>query len=64
MDEQLENLYKALLRLDEETENEPLKDWVNNICAPENGVIDGLVSNFIDSVDDKAFARKILKILK
>lgn len=64
MDEHLENLFKALNRLDTETENEALKEWVNGICAPENGVIDGLVANFIDFVDDKAFSRKILKILK
>jgi len=64
MDEHLENLFKALNRLDEEKENEALKEWVNNICAPENGVIDGLVANFIEFVDDKAFSRRILKILK
>jgi len=45
-------LYGALERLDEESENEALVAWVRNICDPDNGVVDGLVANFIDFVDD------------
>ena len=64
LDEQMEMLYTALLRLDTETENDKLKDWVRNICDPQYGVIDGLVANFIDFVDDEQYVTKILKILK
>jgi len=64
LDEQMEMLYGALLRLDNETENEQLMDWVKNVCEAEYGVIDGLVANFIDFQDDKLYVTKILKILK
>jgi hypothetical protein len=57
-------LYGALLRLDTEPENEQLLEWVKNVCSPEYEVIDGLVANFIDFLDDKAYVTKILKILK
>lgn len=57
-------LHSALERLDEESENEALIDWVRNVCDPEFGIVDGLVANFIDFVDDSEYAKKILKILK
>jgi hypothetical protein len=50
--------------LDDEGDNEDLKAWAENVLQPDYGVTDGLVANFIDFVDDKAYARKILKILK
>lgn len=64
LDEQLEMLYGALLRLDEEKDNEELKAWVMNVCEPQYGLVDGLVANFIDFLDDKPYVTKILKILK
>ncbi len=64
LDEQMENLYGALLRLDTEQENDQLKDWVKNVCEPQYGVIDGLVANFIDFLDNVPYVTKILKILK
>ena len=64
LDEQMTGLYDALLRLDEETENEELMDWVKQVCSPEYGVVDGLVGNFIDFLDDKKYVTLILKILK
>lgn len=64
LDESMEMLYGALLRLDNEPENEQLLEWVKNVCQPEYGVVDGLVANFIDFLDDKAYVTKILKILK
>lgn len=57
-------LYGALLRLDEEKDNEELKAWVMNVCEPQYGLVDGLVANFIDFLDDKPYVTKILKILK
>ena len=57
-------LYDALLRLEEETENEELIEWVEGVCVPEYGVIDGLVANFIDYIDDKNYSNLLLKILK
>lgn len=64
LDEQMEMLYGALLRLDEEEDNDQLMDWVKNVCDPAYGVVDGLVANFIDFLDDKHYVTKILKILK
>ena len=64
LDESMEMLYGALIRLDNEPENEQLLEWVKNVCQPEYGVVDGLVANFIDFLDDKAYVTKILKILK
>lgn len=64
LDEQMESLYGALLRLDDEQENEQLKDWVKTVCEPQYGVVDGLVANFIDFLDNVAYVTKILKILK
>jgi hypothetical protein len=64
LDEQMEMLYKALLRLDTETDNEDLLAWVKNVCQAEFGVVDGLVANFIDFLEDKPYVTKILKILK
>ena len=54
----------ALDRLDEETDNDELVEWVQGVCLPEYGVVDGLVANFIDNLDDAAFTRSVLKILK
>jgi len=57
-------LYDALLRLEDEGDNEELIDWVEGVCDPEHGVIDGLVANFIDYIDDKNYSNLLLKILK
>lgn len=64
LDESMEMLYGALIRLDNEPENEGLLEWVKNVCQPEYGVVDGLVANFIDYLDDVAYVTRILKILK
>ena len=64
LDQQIEMLYDALVRLDEETENEALLDWCKNICKPEFAIVDGLVANFVASYQEKAYAAKILKVLK
>jgi len=64
LDEQMTGLYDALLRLDEEAENEELMEWVKQVCDPQYGVVDGLVGNFIDFQEDKNYVTKILKILK
>lgn len=57
-------LYEALVRLDTETENEALLDWCKNICRPEFAIVDGLVANFVASYQEKAYAAKILQVLK
>ena len=57
-------LFSALERLETDNDNEALKEWAENVLQPEFGVMDGLVSNFIDFVHDKAYARQILKILR
>jgi len=57
-------LYGALIRLDTETENEALLDWCKNICKPEFAIVDGLVANFVASYQEKAYASKLLKVLK
>jgi hypothetical protein len=56
-------LYNSLLRLDDEPDNEALKEWVRNVCDPEVGMVEGLVANFVDFVEDKDYVKKILKIL-
>jgi len=53
-----------LLRLDTETENEALLEWCKNVCRPEFAIVDGLVANFIASYQEKAYAKKLLKVLK
>ena len=57
-------IYDAFLRLDEEPDNEALKGWCENVCKPELSYIDGFVANFIAYVHNKAFSRKLLKVLK
>lgn len=37
---------------------------MENICQKQFGLVDGLVANFVDNIDDPAFARKLLKVLK
>jgi hypothetical protein len=64
LDETMENLYQALLKLDEEPDNEPLKEWVHRVCDPQYQIVDGLVSSFVSFLDDKPYVTKILKILK
>ena len=64
LDQHIEQLYQALLRLDTETENEALLEWCKNVCRPEFAVVDGLVANFIASYEEKAYAGKLLKVLK
>lgn len=57
-------LYSTLIRLENEEENkEALLEWIIGICDPEFGMVEGLVANFIDFIDDKEYAKKILKIL-
>lgn len=64
LDEQIEMLYDALIRLDSEQDNEALFDWCKNIVRPEFCIVDGLVANFVASYQEKAYAAKILKVLK
>ena len=64
LDESIEMLFGALMRLDTETENEPLREWCKNAVQPEYGVVDGLVANFVDLYEDKEYAKKLLKVLK
>ena len=64
LDQHIEQLYQALLRLDTETENDALTEWCKNVCRPEFAVVDGLVANFIASYSEKAYAVKLLKVLK
>ena len=56
LDQHIEQLYQALLRLDTETENEALLEWCKNVTRPEFAVVDGLVANFIASYQEKAYA--------
>ena len=64
IEQSIDMMYNAFIRLDKEPDNEALKDWCENVCQPEHSYIDGFVANFIDFVEDKDFARKILKLLK
>ena len=64
LDEQIETIYNALVRLDTETDNEALLDWCKNVCKPEFCVVDGLVANFVASYQEKAYAGKLLKVLR
>ena len=47
LDESIEMLFGALVRLDTETDNEALREWCKNICKPEYAIVDGLVANFV-----------------
>ena len=40
---------------DEEEDNDELVEWVQGVCLPEYGVIDGMVANFIDNLQDAKF---------
>ena len=57
-------LFNALERLDTETENEALREWCKNICKPEFAIVDGLVANFVAEYEDKAYSKKLLKVIK
>lgn len=64
IDEGIQMLYSTLERLDNEEENkEALLEWVSSVCDPELGMVEGLVANFIDFINDKEYAAKILIIL-
>ena len=65
LDEGMTMLAETLDRLDneEEEKKEALVEWVTTICDPEYAMVEGLVANFIDFIDDKEYAKKILKIL-
>jgi hypothetical protein len=64
LDEGIQMLSSTLDRLEEEEDNkEALLEWVTGVCDPEFGMVEGLVANFIDSIDDKEYSKKILKIL-
>lgn len=64
LDEGIQLLYDTLERLDNEEENkEALLEWVEGVCDPEFGMVEGLVANFIDFIDDKEYSKRILKIL-
>ena len=64
LDESIEMLYGALIRLDTEKENEALLEWCKSVCTPEVGMVDGLVANFVNLRGDKDYAKKLLKVLK
>jgi len=57
-------LQDAVDRLDTEEDNDDLVEWVQGVCLPEYGVIDGMVANFIDNLGDPNFAKQLLRILK
>jgi hypothetical protein len=64
LDEGIQMLSSTLDRLEEEEDNkEALLEWVTGVCDPEFGMVEGLVANFIDSIEDKEYSKKILKIL-
>lgn len=60
----IEQLKDALERLVDEDDNEELLEWIMDTCAPEWGIIDGLVANFIDNYKDVEVAQSRMKILK
>ena len=64
LDEGIQMLSSTLDRLDEEEDNrEALVEWITGVCDPEFGMVEGLVANFIDFIDEKDYAKQILKIL-
>ena len=64
LDDSIEMLFNALVRLDTETENTALREWCKNVCKPEYAVVDGLVANFVAEHEDKEYAKKLLKVIK
>ena len=51
MEDQIDQLYDTLLRVDQETDNKPLLDWLESVCQKEFGLVDGLVVYFIQNID-------------
>jgi len=64
MEDQIDQLYDTLLRVDQETDNKPLLDWLESVCQKEFGLVDGLVVYFIQNIDQAVIAKKLLKVLK
>ena len=64
LDDSIEMLFNALVRLDTETENNALREWCKNVCKPEYAVVDGLVANFVAEHEDQEYAKKLLKVIK
>ena len=64
LDDSIEMLFNALVRLDTETDNNALREWCKNVCKPEYAVVDGLVANFVAEHEDKEYAKKLLKVIK
>lgn len=62
--ESIQMIYDAFLKLDEDPNDEALREWCMNVCDPETDYVDGFVANFIAYVEDKEFSKKILKLLK
>ena len=64
LDESIQMLFDALVRMDTETDNEALQQWCENICQPEYAIVDGLVANFVQYQDDKDYLKHLMKVLK
>lgn len=64
MESQIDSLYDTLLRIENEEDNKALIDWLENVCQRHYGLIDGLVANFIINIDEPAYAKKLLRVLK
>jgi hypothetical protein len=64
MESQIDSLYSTLLRIETESDNKALIEWLENVCQRHFGLIDGLVANFIINIDEPVYGRKLLKVLK
>ncbi|TNV79018.1 hypothetical protein FGO68_gene2123 [Halteria grandinella] len=64
MESQIDALYSTLLRVDTEPDNKALIEWLENVCQRHYGLVDGLVANFIVNIDEPAYGKKLLKVLK
>ena len=41
-----------------------IMEWLKNICKPEFGLVNSLITMFIDKMDDPVLTMKALKVLK
>jgi len=64
MAEDLEQLKELIDNIENSEKTPELIEWMNDISAKEYGLVDSLISTFMESLDDIKFANSILRCLQ
>ncbi len=64
MAEDLEQLKELVDNIENSEKTPELIEWMKDISAKEYGLVDSLISTFLDSLSDIKFANSILRCLQ